>query len=496
MADNYNFRKRKFPDDNNADLAQRPSKIAKLGQLDLDILDTLYHITEIIQTETVKQRFQEFEQSKDKLQFLNQKLLGRNSLKMSKCQSTEFLETLLRFETAKFRSNEAEMYRTNVLEIWEMYMRVHMLPYLAGPIAIVQKGQLDNDEQELASIMTFAKFQWDVLYNGCPYPKNPDSGEHYNMIGFMLGKNDCHCTCITALLLTTAECLGLFPKYIHGQVSYEHIYVITHTGLILEGAGSPASTLSRGDEPRNPTKYAIKSPKEFLDNVGWYEIRQNVRKSKTKDLVESMNIHEPNNDDFKKALAEHLLNPLISDDDFVEKWIQNFEMYKYNSDDSLISNPKFMNMYYKYLLILYKFRDSNYLGYDKTLTIFKSPIPQVLYIDEYNIKRKYEMLLFVTFQIVIVSDSHGYEISNPQIFYLLDNAPTFTKNIGIICNTFTSENTRNVEEFKMVSKENLQKIIDALKSLRDPESQKHSHPNYKHLNLYIRSLQQYIKSCF
>lgn len=510
----------------------KDKQISYYTPLEQKIYDELYNLTQMIQTDSTKS--EKFELTKNKLQELNKKLLGQQKL-LNQCQSTRFLEFLIDFESVKLNQKEKQLYKSNVLDIWNQYMKANFLPYLNGPVSILKRISVENDDQELAAIMTFVKYQWDVLYGGCPYPKDPYSGEHYNMIGFLLGKNECHCTCITALLIVSADCLGLFPDFIFAQHTAGHVYVVTHRGLAIEGAGTAASDIIIGDKPHGPTSYALRSPEDFVQKIGWFtgHSRSDIRKKGTLDIMKKT-FGMDKRETFAEALDNHETSPTLSDKDFVLQWIHMFGQIRIFMQ--FYKDPLFLRLYDEYLLLYKKYHDSH---------LFKDnlEIPTVFVVDNSNLSsaasifhekimtdkesqtKKYRMLFFLTILFLNVdgdyfgdmidfddnngssnneNENNDYQPDGTEehkwlLDMVKDYARSFLDEAKAICNTFTEDlsmdrmsGVTKSAVFKQAAYENMKLILDLWKIIND----RASNQNDRIPIPLIRQLENLIKSCF
>lgn len=484
-----------------------PKRIEYYTPLEQKIYDELYSLTQMIQSDSTKS--QEFELKKQKLRELNEKLLG-NRRSTDQCKSTDFLEFLIDFETGKLNQKERQLYKSNVIDIWNQYMKKNFLPYLNGPISILKSKQIKNDDQELSAIMTFVKYQWDVLYGGCPYPKDPLSGEHYNVITFLLGQNDCHCTCITALLLVSADCLGLFPDFILGQISHGHIYVVTHRGLAIEGSGRQASQIMMGYKARVPTSSAIRTPQRFVESVNWYLRRRpfEIRKKGTIDKIqETWGKSIPT---FQESMQNHFMQPNQSDRDFVLQWFDNFADLK--TFVKFHNNANFLRLYDEYLVLSQEFRDSHLFTSSRIIMpSFNLPEFKIrqLFIQNMmrnpeNHRKKYRMLFFWTVLYLNIDENHymrnifkeGKDVNDTVIIKFLHvlhkQAALFIDVTREICETYSDEYDAQEEVFKKLAYENLEFIANVWNYVnnRAPSSD----VTIDHHNVHI--LERLIKTCF
>ena len=293
------------------------------------------------------------------------------------------MEGLIRFETAQLIENVAE-YKSEVLSVWTRYMKLNCLPYLSGPISIVKTRHMENDDydddRELSAIMTFVKYQWDILYSKCPYARG-----HYNLIGFLAGKNKCNCTCITALLIVTADCIGLFPQYIMAQVTRKHIYVVTHRGLVIERSGDPGDNIVRV-----PTSYGIRSFEDFIRDIAWYKKNQDLYE---KILGEAV----PN---FENAMSTQFSNvTTMTDEAFVIKWIKVFS--RIDKFEKYYDNRQFIWFYEDYLLLYQKHHNSMLFKNSQIPHLVADSVKDLVEDlvnnpDESSNQDRYRMLFFLT----------------------------------------------------------------------------------------------------
>ena len=500
MKRSWAERESQIPQSKKSRISSKKSRISYFTPLEKKIYDALYALTEKIQSETT--RSQEFASIKEQLRIIKQQILGKRSHNLSLCEKTSFLEFLVRLETEKLSNKEAETYKSFVSEIWTQYMRSNFLPYLSGPIFILKNKHFENDDQELAAIMTFVKYQWDVLYDQCTYGE-----EQYNMIGFIMGQNECNCTCITALLLVTADCLGLFPEFILGQRNIEHIFVVTHRAMVIEAAGTPASTIVDDDEPRGPIVNPIRTPKEFFDAVsGWYTPGWKIRQMKTKKLMATLD--EPDSD-FEKAMQIHFSKPNLTDPDFVLKWLEEFA--DWSDIKEYVGNPDFMRLYYEYLLLYHQYHNTHLFQHNK----ITSQIPMELMTDTSNQTRKYRMLFLVT--VLYFDKGEDYydnydfqtnKFGNEELdlneridiniwhpFNLLKGfAHELISQVDKVCVTFTSDPTDVLVEnlFKKEAYKNLTYIAQLWRRINKfaPKT------SIKIPTTYILNLEKQINSCF
>lgn len=206
----------------------------------------------------------EMEQSKMNLKGLNEKYGKYFGFSNLSCVSTSFLESVINYEMNQNNLNveQARDYKNNVLDIWTEYINSQILPYLFQPASILKTNQdsFQNINNQLWEIMTVVKYQWDVLHSGCTVPTS-DEGKQSNLTGFLMRENRCNCICLTALLLVTADCLGLFPDLIHGEEIDGIFSVVTSSGLIIEGPPKQKSFY---------VVHSINSGKDFVNGLKNY----------------------------------------------------------------------------------------------------------------------------------------------------------------------------------------------------------------------------------
>lgn len=494
--------------------------------LEIKIYNVLYDIILIIQSQSTKLS-KKLEILKETLKQLNIKYLGQS---VYQCQSTSFLEYLIQFETAQFSKSEAELYGNNVMDLWNQYMKYNLLPYLSGPIKILKTKRPENDDQELSAIMTFIKYEWDVLYDGCPYPKNPLKGEHYNVIGFLMGQNECHCTCITALFLITADCLGLFPEYIFAQIHPGHIYVVTHHGLVIEGAGKEARDIIQGSLPRVPVgegESGIRTPKEFLQSVGWYSHRQIVRKKKTLDVMKSQNIQINNSvvysnfKTFDKEFEDYVNGGNMSqqnDKEFVLKWLSNFSEFYYDYYIKEKHNKDYLRLYYEFVLLFnlyfntYLFKSIDVTDTGPSANMMRIPNDKyklmlnatTLYLINSNysnndhgfLKNIHSDQEFWDNDVPEIDINEGLTTTSSSLFHeLLKKIPKFMDDMRFLCSEPVGHSVVPDDKFKSESVLNIKIIIGLWQRIVDYNIFR-SRSSTKILNLSISELKQMLMNCF
>lgn len=273
---------------------QREWSIPTHKKLEDKIFDVLSKLNVMILEN--RTRNQEFEDAKIELEMLNQKYkldvqyhreeetsddnhsyqgLENDSLSDTECASTLFLEGVIDFEIkkAKLTQVQAANYKATALDAWFNYMDQHILRYLMQPALIVKQGHqqwgLDlsghKRDERLVEIMRFAKHQWNLLDKMCEKSKSDAGGA--NVIGFLMKSSKCNCTCVAALLLLTADCLGLFPDFIRGEklvygFGDSEIVVTTYDGQIVEGEER------RGERYQFHGRHSINTVEEFIETVG------------------------------------------------------------------------------------------------------------------------------------------------------------------------------------------------------------------------------------
>ncbi len=396
------------------------------------IWDALYSMGAMINSDKYKTR--EFNDQKERLKKLNEEYLGTAVYNDNLiCKSTDFLETNVKFQAEQEQLNvkDSGLYKSKVLKVWNDVMRYEILPYLCGPVNILTSTNVDprDTDQELAAIMYFIKYAWDILYSSCPYKK-----EQFNMVDFLLKKElTCNCTCVTTLLIGTTDCLGLFPDFVVAQRTVDHVYVVTINGMRIDGADAPAPQII-GDEGNQPMDYFLKTADDYFKQNGWWSFQSN-----------NVGIGL----DYEK----------MTDKAFVTKYIylwtdrDKIPIYANNGIDNI-------NLYYT-SLYLYQLNKDAALWHGITLpdysALFDSQTPfYALWTDKENLKRKYKMLFLVSLLFV-------HNVSDAS---LLQHFSTVINNI---CEDFGEESGANVrpgdvpiEEFKQLIKKEINNIFEKL----------------------------------
>ena len=450
--------------------------------LEEKIYDVLKKLAHMIQSGST-----ELDSAKKELRILNEKYMGVISME---CAGTSILQALMDFETAELNQKERQEYNSDVFHVWNLYVKRNFFPYLAGPVHILTTKHIENDDQELSAIMLFVKYQWDELYGKCQFNE-----DHYNVIGFLSGRNECNCTCISAILLMTADCLGLFPEFILAQQTWEHIFVITHRGLAIEGT-LPIKSMMRGNKPRAPTSYAIRTAKDFIESVGWYTEHKHYKDSGEYDRPE-----------FVAAMLSETENPTISGRNFAIKYIKKFSELKVFERRHM--NARFTAFYYEYLLLLHEYRSSHMLEQVGIPTIGNNQFDDMIRFPRYR-HRKYRMLVLLTIMYLNLDKTYyhyNYDRTGPKltagvIKLFSKHASDVNRYTEQICDEFTSDDSTfdspmmtSTEIFKTAAYDNFKVIIELWRTIIEL-SKKSTDSDVTIPTYYIVNLKKLINTCF